>query len=129
MANTFVATQSHGASADSRCPRLARPLQPQNVSVVASVDATVVIAIDNLPTPTQSTAAYECLFGDSDVATTGTFSAPNTITCRLPNYDQRPRVRNADDHVAVPLKLRSTATKRVFFEERFIFFDCTAQQL
>jgi hypothetical protein len=132
------------SSAEAKCPRLSRPLQPQNISLLASMQETVEVCaydshrfcnchpqvtIDNLPSPVAQ-SVYECVFGSSDAAkTVATFKAPNTIVCPLPPYDQRPRVRGAADHIVIPLRLRSSATATVFFEERFIFFDCTAQQL
>lgn len=84
----------------------------------------VKLVIRTLPEPFN--ANYRCVFGnstpiDAEVSLTG-------LTCRTPPLDQRPVIESNNDHVLVPLSVRSSETNKDFVSRSFAFFDCSRHE-
>ncbi|RXG58270.1 Plexin-B [Armadillidium vulgare] len=70
-----------------------------------------------------SGAKYQCVWGsappsDAEVTTTG-------LKCRTASPKYRPEIPALEDHVLVPLSVRSSETNKDFVSRNFAFYDCT----
>ena len=81
----------------------------------------IYLGIRALP-PLPRGAKYQCVFGSSppvDAAAT-----VRGLRCPAPPLGRRPPVPPAADHLAVPLSVRSSETKKDFVTRQFVYFDC-----
>lgn len=68
-------------------------------------------------------AKYKCVFGDSmpiDANVT-----ENGLICHTPQIKYRPLIEPANDHILVPLSVRSSETNKDFVSRNFAFYDCS----
>nr|XP_040232353.2 plexin-B [Anopheles coluzzii] len=68
-------------------------------------------------------AQYRCVFGnatpiDANVTKEG-------LICSTPPVNERPALPDGQDHVLVPLSVRSSETNKDFVSRSFAFYDCT----
>ncbi|XP_050079957.1 plexin-B [Anopheles maculipalpis] len=68
-------------------------------------------------------AQYRCVFGnatpiDANVTKEG-------LICTTPPVTERPSIPDGQDHVLVPLSVRSSETNKDFVSRSFAFYDCT----
>ncbi|XP_053671423.1 LOW QUALITY PROTEIN: plexin-B [Anopheles nili] len=68
-------------------------------------------------------AQYRCVFGnatpiDANVTKEG-------LLCTTPPVNERPSIPDGQDHVLVPLSVRSSETNKDFVSRSFAFYDCT----
>uniref|UniRef100_A0A182N2A0 Sema domain-containing protein n=1 Tax=Anopheles dirus TaxID=7168 RepID=A0A182N2A0_9DIPT len=68
-------------------------------------------------------AQYRCVFGnatpiDANVTKEG-------LLCTTPPVSERPSIPDGQDHVLVPLSVRSSETNKDFVSRSFAFYDCT----
>ncbi|XP_049538871.1 plexin-B [Anopheles darlingi] len=68
-------------------------------------------------------AQYRCVFGnatpiDANVTKEG-------LLCPSPPVNERPTIGDGQDHVLVPLSVRSSETNKDFVSRSFAFYDCT----
>uniref|UniRef100_A0A182MEQ8 Sema domain-containing protein n=1 Tax=Anopheles culicifacies TaxID=139723 RepID=A0A182MEQ8_9DIPT len=69
-------------------------------------------------------AQYRCVFGnatpiDANVTKEG-------LICTTPPVTERPTIPDGQDHVLVPLSVRSSETNKDFVSRSFAFYDCTS---
>ncbi|XP_052902488.1 plexin-B [Anopheles moucheti] len=69
-------------------------------------------------------AQYRCVFGnatpiDANVTKEG-------LICTTPPVIERPAIPDGQDHVLVPLSVRSSETNKDFVSRSFAFYDCTS---
>uniref|UniRef100_A0A182RW53 Sema domain-containing protein n=1 Tax=Anopheles funestus TaxID=62324 RepID=A0A182RW53_ANOFN len=69
-------------------------------------------------------AQYRCVFGnatpiDANVTKEG-------LICTTPPVGERPTIPDGQDHVLVPLSVRSSETNKDFVSRSFAFYDCTS---
>jgi plexin A len=82
----------------------------------------VQLSIRTLP-DLPSGAKYKCVFGgadpiDASVSTSG-------LTCVSPPVHKRPKIPEDQDHVLVPLSVRSSETNKDFVSRNFAYYDCS----
>lgn len=68
-------------------------------------------------------AKYKCVFGsanpiDADVTEFG-------LSCPTPEVKSRPQIPSKQDHVLVPLSVRSSETNKDFVSRNFAYYDCS----
>ncbi|XP_052871807.1 plexin-B [Anopheles cruzii] len=71
-------------------------------------------------------AQYRCVFGnatpiDANVTKEG-------LVCASPPVNERPSIGDGQDHVLVPLSVRSSETNKDFVSRSFAFYDCTRHE-
>ncbi len=71
-------------------------------------------------------AKYRCVFGgaepvDAKVTNFG-------LTCPTPSIAFRPRIPQGQDHIYVPLSVRSTETNKDFVSRSFAYFNCSSHE-
>ncbi|XP_055858104.1 plexin-B isoform X1 [Episyrphus balteatus] len=81
----------------------------------------VQLIIRTLPEPLN--AKYRCVFGNSTPIDAEVLE--NGLACMTPPIDQRPIIEPNEDHVLVPLSVRSSETNKDFVSRSFAFFDCS----
>lgn len=84
--------------------------------------ATVRLTIKTLP-ELPFGAKYKCVFGsvepiDAVVTDFG-------LSCRTPDLSRRPQILPQQDHVLVPLSVRSSETNKDFVSRNFAYYDCS----
>ncbi|XP_076061241.1 plexin-B-like [Oratosquilla oratoria] len=84
--------------------------------------ATVQLTIRTLP-ELPAGAKYQCVFGNAppvDALVTGA-----GLSCDTPMRHQREPIPAHEDHVLVPLSVRSSETNKDFVSRNFAFYDCS----
>lgn len=68
-------------------------------------------------------AKYKCVFGSAEPidAVVTDFG----LSCRTPEINSRPQITNKQDHVLVPLSVRSSETNKDFVSRNFAYYDCS----
>lgn len=68
-------------------------------------------------------AKYKCVFGSSDPidAVVTDFG----LSCPTPDIISRPQISGKQDHVLVPLSVRSSETNKDFVSRNFAYYDCS----
>ncbi|XP_018334683.1 plexin-B-like, partial [Agrilus planipennis] len=68
-------------------------------------------------------AKYKCVFGQSEPidAVVTDFG----LICPTPNISSRPLIPEKQDHVLVPLSVRSSETNKDFVSRNFAYYDCS----
>lgn len=67
-------------------------------------------------------AKYRCVFGGAEPIDAGV--TPFGLTCPTPSISYRPKISEGQDHVYVPLSVRSSETNKDFVSRNFAYFDC-----
>lgn len=67
-------------------------------------------------------AKYRCVFGGAEPIDAGV--TPFGLTCPTPTILYRPKISEGQDHVYVPLSVRSSETNKDFVSRNFAYFDC-----
>ncbi|XP_055371957.1 plexin-B isoform X2 [Condylostylus longicornis] len=81
----------------------------------------VQLIIRTLPEPLN--AKYRCVFGNSTPIDAEVIE--NGLSCSTPPINQRPYIDLDQDHVLVPLSVRSSETNKDFVSRSFAFYDCS----
>ncbi|KAI5694542.1 hypothetical protein M8J75_000766 [Diaphorina citri] len=68
-------------------------------------------------------AKYKCVFGNSEPID-ATLSASG-LTCATPSINNRPYIPENQDHIYVPISVRSSETNKDFVSRNFAFYDCS----
>lgn len=68
-------------------------------------------------------AKYKCVFGNSTPIDANVID--NGLSCQTPAINNRPIIPLENDHVSVPLSVRSSETNKDFVSRSFSFFDCS----
>lgn len=84
---------------------------------------TVQLTIRTLP-ELPSGATYRCVFGGADPIDAGVTGAG--LSCPTPAITSRPSIPPGQDHVFVPLSVRSSETNKDFVSRNFAYYDCSA---
>lgn len=67
-------------------------------------------------------AKYRCVFGGADPIDAGVTSMG--LSCPTPATTSRPPIPSGQDHVLVPLSVRSSETNKDFVSRNFAYYDC-----
>lgn len=73
-----------------------------------------------------SGAKYRCVFGQADPIDAGV--TMSGLSCSTPSVTARPSIPTGQDHVLVPLSVRSSETNKDFVSRNFAYYDCTAHK-
>lgn len=68
-------------------------------------------------------AKYKCVFANSEPID-ATLSSSG-LTCSTPSINNRPNIPENQDHIYVPLSVRSSETNKDFVSRNFAFYDCS----
>lgn len=68
-------------------------------------------------------AKYKCVFGNSTPIDANV--TENGLTCQTPQLKYRPIIDPLNDHILVPLSVRSSETNKDFVSRNFAFYDCS----
>lgn len=69
---------------------------------------------------------YRCVFGNAEPIDARVTSYG--LTCPTPSVSSRPKIIDGQDHVLVPLSVRSSETNKDFVSRNFAYFDCTSHK-
>lgn len=69
-----------------------------------------------------SGAKYKCVFGTSEPI--DAVVTASGLICSTPAVSGRPSIPENEDHVFVPLSVRSSETNKDFVSRNFAYFDC-----
>ncbi|XP_017776948.1 PREDICTED: plexin-B [Nicrophorus vespilloides] len=83
---------------------------------------TVRLTIRTLP-ELPSGAKYKCVFGDAEPI--DAIVAEFGLSCPTPDINSRPPIPTKQDHVLVPLSVRSSETNKDFVSRNFAYYDCS----
>ncbi|KAL1130244.1 hypothetical protein AAG570_013182 [Ranatra chinensis] len=72
-------------------------------------------------------AKYRCVFGGAEPLDAGVTS--QGLSCPTPNITSRPVIPPGQDHILVPLSVRSSETNKDFVSRNFAFYDCSAHKI
>lgn len=67
-------------------------------------------------------AKYRCVFGGAEPIDAGVTSFG--LTCPTPSFSYRPKIPEDQDHILVPLSVRSSETNKDFVSRNFAYFNC-----
>ncbi|XP_059469642.1 plexin-B isoform X3 [Neocloeon triangulifer] len=70
-----------------------------------------------------SGAKYKCVFGGADPIDASVTA--NGLTCMSPPVQRRPTIPEEQDHILVPLSVRSSETNKDFVSRNFAYYDCS----
>ncbi|XP_075218769.1 plexin B isoform X1 [Lycorma delicatula] len=84
---------------------------------------TVQLTIRTLP-ELPSGAKYRCVFGGADPIDAGLTATG--LSCPTPSIAFRPSISPGQDHILVPLSVRSSETNKDFVSRNFAYYDCSA---
>lgn len=84
--------------------------------------ATVQLVIRTLPELPHG-AKYRCVFGDAQPIDAAVLE--HGLSCIAPPPNARPTIPAGQDHILVPLAVRSSETNKDFVSRSFAFFDCS----
>ncbi|KAL1450839.1 hypothetical protein WDU94_003154, partial [Cyamophila willieti] len=68
-------------------------------------------------------AKYKCVFGNSEPIDAAL--SASGLTCATPSIPNRPNIPENQDHIYVPLSVRSSETNKDFVSRNFAFYDCS----
>lgn len=71
-------------------------------------------------------AKYKCVFGNSNPIDANV--TDNGLVCSTPPLKLRPFIEAGQDHVSVPLSVRSSETNKDFVSRSFAFYDCSRHE-
>lgn len=86
---------------------------------------TVHLIIRTLP-ELPSNAKYKCVFGNSTPIDANV--TDNGLSCQTPPIKLRPVIDINQDHILVPLSVRSSETNKDFVSRSFAFYDCSRHE-
>lgn len=83
---------------------------------------TVRLTIRTLP-ELPSGAKYKCVFGSANPIEAHVTEFG--LTCPTPEVNSRPQIPSKQDHILVPLSVRSSETNKDFVSRNFAYYDCS----
>ncbi|XP_059620883.1 plexin-B [Phlebotomus argentipes] len=98
-------------------------VQPEKIPIDEMT--TVHLTIRTLP-ELPFNAKYKCVFGNSTPI--DAIVTESGLKCQTPPYKFRPQIEPREDHVLVPLSVRSSETNKDFVSRNFAFFDCSRHE-